>query len=249
MKVSINIGINRFDENVFPNANLSGCVGDSLNMSSIAKKAGFTPTLINDEKATIKEFVKQMKQYAKSMTEGDSLMLSFSGHGTYDDSSGTRITGLCFHDGIFWDFQIKKLLMKFKAGVSIIWITDSCFSEDNFKFASPSLTNGKAKFILFEKIRQLSPPTTEIITLKEISANIVAYTSSNQYQPSYDTEEGGVFTKAFIKAFNSDNYSNFYKLYLKTQKNVAQSGYPQTPMFQVVNGQLIKITYRTLFNI
>lgn len=246
MKYAINYGLNNFDPEVYPGATLQGCVPDSVDMYDISVDAGYKATRINDDKATSADFRSKMAYFAKILKNGDSLLISFSGHGTFDESNKERITGLCFYDRVVWDFETKQMLKAFKKGVNIIWVTDSCFSQDNFKFANLNEQHGKPKFFLFDKVAQFAPKLTEITNSKDIQCNIVAYLSSNQYQPSYDMGANGVFTKAFKENYWKKKAGNFYKLYLGIQKSIGLSGYPQTPVFQVVNGNEIKITYKYL---
>lgn len=248
MKYSINYGINVYDPKFIHNNDLGGCVNDAKSMSMITTSCGYMSTIVVNANANYAEFTSRLTDLAKKCVKGDWVFLSFSGHGTYYDiNENTRMTGICLYDRVLWDNEFKSLLSKFAEGVSIIWVCDSCYAQDNFKAALNSTNTAKIKFFDFFKAKSKVLPKTEIITDKAIKCNVVAFGSSTINEPSYDLGDAGLFSKKFGELFKKQRGFNLYKFYVEVAKLVKESQYPQNPVFSVVNGVESRITFNICF--
>lgn len=234
------IGINKYAPAYYGNTpNLSGCVNDAVWYYEMLKKHGFALTLILDNHATKSSFIRWITGVADAAMPGDLVTIFQSSHGTSSRNGKKTINGLCFHDGILWDFEYKKLLMMLKKGVNVILVNDCCFSQNNFKAILPN--DAQMKFLDFKEIKKaLLPSTVDWVTSKNIRCNIIQLASSTELQVSYDLGEHGLFTSCLMKADLSKNY---YQVFKQVEKSCYLSGYPQTPTFSVVNGNDIALTY------
>ncbi|MDW7694439.1 caspase family protein [Flammeovirgaceae bacterium SG7u.111] len=160
---SIHVGVNRisethYEKNYDP---LTAPVWDAERMRFIADKEGFIPiaTLLN-EAATRENFFSKIELSSSRMTDEDTLMITFSGHGSsFRDSKNPRdykiVQAICLYD---WMLREDELLIVldglFNSKQKIIFISDSCHSggfletEDTLDIEpdkQPSLTQESIK--------------------------------------------------------------------------------------------------------
>ena len=236
-KVSIHIGINKYDREYYGgDIDLQQCVNDAERLYDYSEARGFQPNLMTNQNATVANFTASMTDAAKTLKKGDILFLTDSSHGTYDDNIvGTKIkrmTAICLHDGIFWDYEFRELLKKFKAGVKLIWLSDCCFAESNWRFIRDSQPYNNA-------LTRYTPKPKEAVAVptqgdkRNIKCNLFTYSSSNVYQVSYEDENGGVFTTSVLKALSKEPTASYYQLWKRSSEIIAPL-YPQSPVFENV---------------
>lgn len=133
-KKALCIGINNYPGTQM---DLQGCVNDAADWNSALTSRGFKVTTLIDEAATKQAMLDAMGALISKAVKGDSLVITFSGHGTYmPDTDGDEADGfdeaLCTYDistnGPLNDDEIKALFATRKAGVSLVLIADSCHS-------------------------------------------------------------------------------------------------------------------------
>jgi hypothetical protein len=259
-KVALNFGIKTFDPNYYGSGNdLRGCENDILYIEKIAKQKGFETNTFLSKNATYKKYVEFLTKMGDELVAGDVFLFAVSCHGTYEDfqelGEEKRRTALCLYDRIVWDYETKNLLMRFKEGVTVVWISDCCHARDNFKMVTQQ-TNAQPKSLNFSdivgvKAKELDVPE-QFQEQSDIKCNIIAFSSSTEHQVSYDLQSFvdkrpmGLFTASLEKILLSPSNLklNYYQIYKALTKQVATAGYPQTPKLQVINGHKDKITYR-----
>lgn len=258
-KIALNMGIKHFDPKYYGEGNdLNGCENDILYLEQVAKKKGFETHTFLSKQATYKTYVEFLTKMGDELVAGDTFLFTASCHGTFQDYSQAgeekRRTALCLYDRIVWDYETKNLLMRFKEGVTVVWIVDCCHSRDNFKsFVIPQMV-GKAKALDFSNIlkaKEMEMPE-QFNEKSDLKCNVIAFASSTEYQVSYDLESFvdhrpmGLFTASLEQILlTPSNYKlNYYQIYKKIVEQTAKAGYPQTPKLQVVNGHKDKITYK-----
>lgn len=265
-KVSLHFGVIHFDVSYYGEGNdLSGCENDAKFSQQIAMENGFETHLFLSKSATYKNYIEQMKKFATELVSGDTFMFYGSFHGTfkeyYDGNVEKRYTALCLHDKIVWDQETKELLTQFKEGVKVIWITDCCHSRDNFKggiFMPLEGLKSNVKFFNFDDIKKetLAVEKIEDINHNEIKCSIIAFSSSTEFQVSYDLKSlidkrpMGLFTASLEKVLSNpaNKELSYFDLFKKVLEQVKKSKYPQTPKMQVVNGQKNRIQYHKFLN-
>jgi hypothetical protein len=249
-KTAYCLGINDYDASgaYGKGSNLNGCIEDTKTMKGIFLKLGFDVITLTDAQCTRERVAQIFSEFNRSSEPGDIMALTFSMHGTYKNEDGERHTGLCLWDGVLWDSDYRSLLAAVKKNRGIIHIPDSCYSQDNWKSVMPKGPNRlRLKYLPTEKVLNQGQQFTYKYAKKlAIQCNVITITSSTDMQPSYDMgATGGHFTISFAKAVASrSTIANYFDIYNKTIRIMAESSLPQNPIFRTVNGNIWKWTYR-----
>lgn len=148
---SIHIGVNRVDASAYPKVppTLRAAERDAVAMEALATAEGFTTTPLRGPEATRGAVMQALERAAAELNAGDLLVLTFSGHGgrfldLVEQDSKARPVGAdnrrprdeadgydeawCLTDGVLIDDDLYDLLAKFRAGVRIVALSDSCYS-------------------------------------------------------------------------------------------------------------------------
>ena len=134
-KNALCIGINNYPGT---HMDLQGCVNDANDWAAALAARGFKVAKLLDGQATKAAMVKAMNELIGTADKGDSLVITFSGHGTYQpDEDGDEADGLdealCPYDlqtngAALVDDEIRAIFGARKAGVRLVLISDSCHS-------------------------------------------------------------------------------------------------------------------------
>ncbi len=134
-KKALCIGINNYPGT---DMDLQGCVNDANDWAAELAARQFKTTTLLDAAATKAGMLKAMGDLVSKASKGDTLVITFSGHGTYQpDEDGDEADGLdealCPYDLVtlgeaLTDDEIHALFLSRKAGVRIVLISDSCHS-------------------------------------------------------------------------------------------------------------------------
>lgn len=134
-KKALCIGINNYPGT---HMDLRGCVNDANDWESTLIARGYSVNKLLDVQATKAAMVAAMSNLISKAVKNDSLVITFSGHGTYQpDTDGDEVDGLdeglCPYDlqtngAALIDDEIKALFATRKPGVRIVLISDSCHS-------------------------------------------------------------------------------------------------------------------------
>jgi hypothetical protein len=106
---------------------------DAKYIGDITDSRGFVTETLLGKKATRDAVKARFSAAAKALRAGDIFLLSFSGHGdwvadTNKDEADHRDETWCLYDGEIVDDKLFKLWAKFKRGVRIFVLSDSCRS-------------------------------------------------------------------------------------------------------------------------
>jgi len=134
-RTALCIGINNYPGT---HMDLQGCVNDANDWAAALAGRGFTVAKLLDAQATKAAMVQAMSELIGKAGKGDSLVITFSGHGTYQpDADGDEVDGLdealCPYDlqtngAALVDDEIRAIFGARKAGVRLVLISDSCHS-------------------------------------------------------------------------------------------------------------------------
>lgn len=133
-KKALCIGINDYPGT---GMDLAGCVNDAQDWAAVLAARGFSVQKLLDAQATKAAMVDAMGGLIGKAAAGDSLVITYSGHGTYaPDTSGDEADGLdealCPYDikqgKVLLDDEIHELFSRRAAGVRIVLLSDSCHS-------------------------------------------------------------------------------------------------------------------------
>jgi hypothetical protein len=129
------IGINNYPGT---HMDLQGCVNDAQDWAAVLQARGYSVTTLLDKHAIKAAMVQAMADLIGAAGNGDSLVISYSGHGTYQpDTDDDEVDGLdealCPYDlqtsgSALTDDEIHTLFGARKAGVRLLLISDSCHS-------------------------------------------------------------------------------------------------------------------------
>ena len=112
---------------------LAACEFDANDMAAVAKSKGIKATVLLTKKATRANLLAAMRSAAKACRSGDLFLLTYSGHGgQMPDTSGEeddkKDETWCLYDGQLLDDELYFELSRFKAGVRVLVLSDSCHS-------------------------------------------------------------------------------------------------------------------------
>lgn len=122
----------------FDNAATGGVPSDIAKMKKIAQRNGHILTELDNSNATAAEIKKNIEKIGKIVTEGDTFIFYFSGHGdVLTDKNGDEITGfdqaLVAYDDFLIDDDIYKLLNQYFKKTNNVMIVDACHSSTSYK--------------------------------------------------------------------------------------------------------------------
>ena len=172
---------------------------DAKRFNTFLKSKSFAPTLYLNKDYTSSNVVKALRNYAISSIKDDLVVLYISGHGTQRyDTSGDEEDGLdegvCAYDKILYDDDIFIELAKFKEGVNVLFVLDTCHSGTMLRL----FDKAKQSKSIFSEVGKFFKGFFETKKEPTINANIVLLASSRESQYSQSTGKGGLFTNAFL---------------------------------------------------
>lgn len=134
---SLHIGVNRVDDSAYRGriSPLRGCLNDARKHKQIAESRGFGKSkLLTDEQATVKEVCRYIFHAADILKKDDIFFVSYAGHGTNvpdtsgDETDDGKDEAWCLRDGLLLDDYLYFLWSRFKPGVRLLVVSDSCHS-------------------------------------------------------------------------------------------------------------------------
>lgn len=249
--ISIHIGLNRVDPNHYQgwDGELTACEADAKDMLALAKKQGFTGnTLLLTQQATASAVSAALADAAKTLGKGDILLLTYSGHGgqvkdTNGDEPDRMDETWVLFDRQFVDDELYDAWGKFKPGVRIFVLSDSCHSGTVVRDVPPFITGGprskfmprsigkaveKANAALYRSIQEAHPGAEK----GKVRASVVLISGCMDNQTSLDGERNGAFTGALKKVWAGGKFSGHHRLF--RDKIVALLPSSQTPNYYFV---------------
>lgn len=261
---------------------LKVCEKDARDVKKIADKIGFKTDLLLTKDATATNVLAKIDQAAATLKAGDIFFLYYSGHGGNEipDINKDEIEELadevdgydeswCLFDRQVIDDILYQRWFKFKPGVRIFVVSDSCFSGDIIKLVGGKRVSAKlgnnikrmpekvgrrvyvknaASYKKFNKAETpLRKSKTKALSQAAIKATVRQISSSSEYQPSYaNTNEfpnNSLFTAIFIKTIKNGKYKGDYNQFVKKLKQ--QMPFDQQPNHQILGAALVKFDTQT----
>ena len=237
---AIFVGVNRYAFGANP---LPGCENDAKNMQAYCVRKGVwreaDTRIFLSESATTNAVRSALAALAAKAVAGDTVLYYHSSHGgSVQDAQGryTTDTFICMHDGYCWDYEMAEDLMKFRKGVKVVVILDTCHAAGMYKsiplamapsggpVAMSKSTAISASFA--SRVNELMRQRQNVGLLRKgadagISADDIGWIASSDYdQSSWDSESGGLFTSGMLRGWNygyadydGDSCMNFYELF------------------------------------
>jgi hypothetical protein len=121
---------------------LAACEADANDMAALAKAKGMNSTLLLTKKGTRANVLAGIRAAAKGLGAGDLFFLTYSGHGgqVHDvtgEEDDKKDETWCLFDAQLIDDELYFELSRFKAGVRILVLSDSCHSGTVVRAAPP----------------------------------------------------------------------------------------------------------------
>lgn len=236
--ISLNIGINEVRKGFYKTTGLlRSPENDARAMAAIATLEGYRPPiLLLTENATKSNFLAHFNECIKTLNEGDTLLLTFSGHGTQVlDTDNDEVDGKdeawCLYDGHLVDDEIGRRWKEFKKGVKIIVVSSSCHSltaikDTEFDFLAGDSFNTKSVRV---GERSLNRPTSihKHDFDPEVLADIIHLSACDDKQQAGAGKYFSHFTDLLLKHWDYGRFKGTYEdLVFNIQK---ESGYCQKP--------------------
>ena len=249
--ISVHIGLNRVDPDQYEgwDGQLAACEADAKDMEALAKAQGFkSRSLLLTKAATAEAVTAAILGAAKTLKSGDLFFLTYSGHGgqvqdtNSDEKDRMDETWVCY-DRQLVDDELYDLWAKFKAGVRILVLSDSCHSGTVLREIPAFVSGGprirampttvarkvqKAHAALYRKIQDEHPAAESAV----VKASVLLVSGCMDNQTSQDGARNGLFTGTLRKVWNNGAFKgNYRKL---RDMIVAKMPSDQTPNYYFV---------------
>jgi len=228
--ISVHIGLNRVDPDQYEgwDGQLTACEADARDMAALAKKQGFkSSSLLLTKAATAEAVAAAILGAAKTLKSGDLFFLTYSGHGgqvvdtNSDEKDRMDETWVCY-DRQFIDDELYELWGKFKAGVRILVLSDSCHSGTVLREIPAFISGGpriramptivalkvqKAHADLYRKIQDEHPAAERT----KVNASVLLISGCMDNQTSQDGARNGLFTGTLKNTWSGGKFKGNYR--------------------------------------
>jgi hypothetical protein len=229
--IAVHIGLNRVDPDQYEgwDGQLTACEADARDMAALAKAQGFgKSSLLLTKVATAEAVTAAIQAAAKALKSGDLFLLTYSGHGgqvrdTNGDEKGDRMdeTWVCY-DRQLVDDELYELWGKFKVGVRIVVLSDSCHSGTVLRDIPAFVAGGprirampksvvlkvqKAHAKLYKSIQDEHPAAETT----KVKASVLLISGCMDNQTSQDGARNGLFTGTLKKVWNGGKFDGGYR--------------------------------------
>ncbi len=267
--LSLHIGLNFVDPDHYGgwDGELNACEFDARDMKALAESRGFKTALLLTRDATALAVIEGIRSAARVLKKGDVFFLTYSGHGGQvpDTNNDETDPGRQDETWVLWDRQLIDdelwaLWGKFKSGVRIVVLSDSCHSGTVTRVMPAFPTSGPAP-----RIRLMPPSRARIVyqanralyaavqkgvpagEKARVGASVLLISGCQDNQFSLDGRRNGLFTENLKKVWKKGAFKGGYRKFRDTiaQKMPAQ----QTPNYSLVGKASAVFEAQTPFSI
>lgn len=222
--ISLHIGLNKVNPKAYPQYSvpeLEAAENDAHAMYDVATKYCQTSTELIGKAATSKNVIEHISAIAGELGAGDFFFLSYSGHGgQVPDHNGDEKTDgqdetWVLYDRELIDDELYALFAKFKSGVRVLVLSDSCHSGTVVRDAVArhrGLTDAQ-KATIYEARRAEYAAIQREIKAKgpaEIKASVLLMSACQDDQTASDGDENGEFTGTLLTVWDNGHYKGSY---------------------------------------
>ena len=191
---------------------IGGCKDDADRMETLLNKKGFDINKLLNEQATRESILKNINDAASSLYNGDLFVFFFSGHGDQvldknGDENDKQDEALAAFDRQIIDDELPPLWAKFRPGVRILMISDTCNSGTIFR--------GQA---LRAENFSLEAPL-------QIKASLIHLAATHDSTDTPGAAGGSVFTNALLQVWDMGNgsFPGDYSEFISEIKDITKS--------------------------
>ncbi|TAL25069.1 MAG: caspase family protein [Aquabacterium sp.] len=248
-KKALCIGINDYPGT---GSDLAGCINDAHDWAAELGARGYEVAKLLDKQATRAAMIESIGTLVSTATEGDSIVITYSGHGTWvPDTSGDEPDGrdeaLCPWDlttkGPLLDDDLGQLFLHRRPGVRVLLLSDSCHSGSVTR-GDDSDADPKAPLARFlppavwMKPNQLPPaitrqPATVLSGLRRTGGDLLlagCQDTEYSWDANFNNRPNGAFTYYALKTLKTLPANATYSQWFKALRNyLPSSRYPQAP--------------------
>jgi hypothetical protein len=262
--ISLHVGLNKVDPTHYDgwDGALAACEFDANDMKKIAESCGFESTILLTQEATAEVVTAAIEGAAAELDAGDFFFITYSGHGGQvpdgndeDEEDRTDETWVLY-DRQLVDDELYALWAKFKPGVRIFLLSDSCHSGSVAKKIEDEVPDVVAtaetaaeqspryralprdKMIatyrqhqeLYDDIQKAVPSSGR--SKSNVGATVLLISGCQDDQLSLDGFSNGRFTEELLKVWDSGAWKGDYPTFHET----IRSGMPhdQQPNYFLV---------------
>ena len=231
---SVHLGLNYVDPDHYQgwDGELFACEVDARDMTALAKSRGFKTRTLLREQVTAKAVKTAILEAAKTLGRGDIFFLTYSGHGgqvpdtngdegRFGDENDQKDETWCLYDREFVDDELAALYAKFKPGVRILVLSDSCHSGSVTRAADERIPKGRVRVLprsqadkVYEENKALYDAIQGGLTgaeQVEIKATVLLISGCQDRQLSRDGDVNGRFTGTLKEVWNNAAFRGGYK--------------------------------------
>ena len=252
---SLSLGLNSVDPAGYQgwDGKLNACEQDARDMAAIAAKQGYEATTLLSQDATSAAVLAQLHEAAGQLRAGDRLVFTYSGHGgQIPDVTGDEPDHLdetwCLYDRMLLDDELYAAWGRFRKGVRILILSDSCHSGTVAKavftrnLPQPRAGEYKARWLewpraeriyeehrnLYDSLQYVAGPAEKAV----VAASIILVSGCQDSELSYDGPRNGAFTAALLNVWNDGGFHGSHRDF-HAAILAAMQGSPQHPNYFV----------------
>lgn len=237
--ISLHIGLNYVDPKHYNgwDGELFACEADAHDMTALAKSRGFETQTVLRKSATADTVKEAILKAARALRKGDIFFLTYSGHGgQVPDSNGDegrsgaaggdfldqKDETWCLYDRELVDDELAALYAKFKAGVRILVLSDSCHSGTVTRRIE-RMPQGRARLLppaqaeaVYQKNKEIYDNIQRSVSGSEeqdVKATVLLISGCQDRQFSRDGELNGAFTGTLKTVWNNGTFQGGYRYF------------------------------------
>ncbi len=203
-----------------------GCELDVDNVEHILAPLKYQNNILKTSAATAGAILSGLEDAAKKCAAGDMFVFYFSGHGGQQpDTSGDEQDGrdetIVAYDREVLDDELNEIWPKFKAGVHIVMLSDSCNSGTNYKMSRMNIASSTPMRMFAQAPaagdgkRGVSPA---------MKAQMLHYGGCRDGFTSSGYMSGGAFTQALCQTWNEGQFRGDYTAFYQAIKTRVKAG-------------------------
>ncbi len=231
--ISLHLGLNYVDPDHYEgwDGELFACEADANDMTKLAQSRGFMSQTLLRKQVTAEAVQAAILKAAKSLNSGDTFFLTYSGHGgqvpdrngdegRFGDTPDAMDETWCLFDRELIDDELAALYARFKAGVRILVLSDSCHSGSVTRKVE-RMPKGRARLMppaqakaVYEKHKKLYDGVQRGITGAEqqkVKATVLLISGCQDRQLSRDGDLNGAFTGTLKTVWKGGAFKGNYK--------------------------------------
>lgn len=205
MKLGLHVGLNAVQASAYNgwDGELYAAVADARCHAALFAQHGYTTRALLNEAATLRNWRTELASLAKTVSAGDTLVLTFSGHGSRAPGwiFATYREALCLYDGQFSDQELHAALGQFAPGVHVAVILDCCHSGGMDRavpaWNAEGVTRGRA---CPRYVAEAVAPAEVPVERGRIAASVALLTACRDYETALDGWSNGAFTGSQLRA-------------------------------------------------